>query len=112
MKNNDKNKSKIIEKMNDLVESIISFNSNLEVDPNSSLKYFLNNVAQTMPNYVEAMIKSKNLLIKRKSLLETRSSLDETKVYLSLIEGFGYAKTKELSNKVEEFNKLLTKNFS
>ena len=110
MKNNDK--SKVLEKMNELVESIISFNSNLEVDSNSSLRYFLNNVARNMPNYVESMIKSKNLLNKRKSFLETKTSLDETKVYLSLIEGFGYGKTKELSNKVDEFNKLLTKNFS
>ena len=104
--------SKVIEKMNDLVKSIISFNSSLEDDPNSSLRYFLNEVAKSMPDYVESMIKSKNKLNKRKSLLETKTSLDEAKVYLSLIEGFGYGNTKELSNKVDEFNKLLSKNFS
>lgn len=102
----------IIDRMNDLVESIISFNDSIQDDSNSSLRYFLNEVAQSMPNYVQTMIKSKNVLNKRKSFLETKTSLDEAKVYLSLIQGFGYGETKDLSIKVDEFNKLLSKNFS
>ncbi len=104
--------SKLLDKMNDLVESLISFNSSIEDDTNSNLRYFLNQVVNTMPNYVETMIKSKNAMNKKKSLLDTKTSLDEAKVYLSLIEGFGYGKTRDLSNKVDEFNKLLSKNFS
>ena len=49
---------------------------------------------------------------KQTNIIDRMNDLKEAKVYLSLIEGFGYGKTKDLSNKVDEFNKLLTKNFS
>lgn len=102
-------KSDIYEKMNQLIKSIASLNETIDNNEVIQLRYFLDQIAKSVPKSVEESLTKDRFIDKKRSLLQATTSLDEAKIYLSLLENFGYGKTQDIKTKVDEFNELLSR---
>ncbi len=107
MKKDRIEKKGIYSRINEAVESVISLSESVENENAAQLKRFLKEAASSVPKSLERGFFSGNRIARKLSILEAHRSLDETKLYLSLIESFGYAETEKVKRKIERIINML-----
>ncbi len=71
------------------------------------LRVFIQQILKELPELAKQSIVNQRFIDKKRSIIKFDSNIEEIKKYLTMLENFGFAKTKHIRDKIDDLNSIV-----